>query len=286
MHDPDSTFGDSEWRGGTLPVCLTIAGSDSGGGAGIQADLKTFQANSVFGTSVLTAVTAQNTRGVTHAEELSIASVRAQLQAIFDDFSIAAMKTGMLSSETIASEVARFLEALEQRPSLVVDPVMVSKSGHPLLAPEAIESIRTRLLPLAEIVTPNRVEAELLAGMPIRDAKEIDEAAARILELGPNAVLLKGGHFEGPDSVDLLYRRGMRAAVREYRAARIETRHTHGTGCTLSAAICAWLGRGAPLEDAIARAKRYVTEAIRHGLAIGHGHGPTHHFYFLRGDET
>lgn len=281
-----TTAHDSDWRGGTLPVCLTIAGSDSGGGAGIQADLKTFQANSVFGISVLTAVTAQNTRGVVQTENLSLSIIRAQLQAVFDDFPIAATKTGMLSNPEIVTEVARFLAESERRPPLVVDPVMTSKSGHTLLAPEAIEAMRDRLLPLAALVTPNRLEAELLSGVPLTSPAEIDAAAARILKLGPKAVLIKGGHFEGREAIDLLYGPGSLSAVRSYRAPRIETSHTHGTGCTFSAAICAFLARGEALPEAIARAKRYVTEAIRHGLAIGQGQGPTHHFYFLRGDET
>jgi hydroxymethylpyrimidine/phosphomethylpyrimidine kinase len=284
--EPSISIHDTDWRASTLPICLTIAGSDSGGGAGIQADLKTFQANSVFGISVLTAVTAQNTRGVTLAEDLSLAIVRAQLQAVFDDFSIAAMKTGMLSSAEIVTEVARFVASAAQRPPLVVDPVMIAKSGHSLLAPEAVETIRTKLLPLAELVTPNRLEAELLAGMPLQNQAAIDEAAARILGLGPKAVLIKGGHFEGNEAIDLLYEPGSREPAHRYRAPRIESSNTHGTGCTFSAAICAWIARGFPLPDAIAHAKHYVTEAIRYGLAIGHGHGPTHHFYFLRGDET
>jgi len=281
-----------EEMGATLPACLTIAGSDSGGGAGIQADLKAMHANGVFGMSVLTSITAQNTQRVTRAHDLPVDLIEAQLEAIFEDFEVAAAKTGMLSSAAIVTAVAAFWRRLPAAPALVVDPVMISKSGYPLLQPDAVDAVRRELLPLATLVTPNRHEAELLSGIRLTGADVRDEAAARILDLGPQAVLIKGGHLEGAGfepgrAVDLLYRRG--APRREFGGPRFETTSTHGTGCTYSAAICAWLGRGAGLDAAVARAKEYIEGAIRHGLRLGHGHGPTDHFYFLRepaGGET
>lgn len=269
----------------TPPQCLTIAGSDSGGGAGIQADIKTFQANGCYGMSVLTSITAQNTVRVTRAFDLPTDLIRDQLEAIFEDFSPSAAKTGMLSSPEIVETVTSFWSSLPAAPPLVVDPVMISKSGYALLAPEAVEKVRRRLLPLAALVTPNRHEAELLAGRPITDHGSMHEAGRRILDLGPRAVLIKGGHLEGAGfapglSVDFLFAGG---EVREYSGERFATTSTHGTGCTYSAAICAGIARGLPMEEAIARAKRYITEAIRHGLHIGRGHGPTHHFFHLRG---
>jgi hydroxymethylpyrimidine/phosphomethylpyrimidine kinase len=271
-----------------VPQCLTIAGSDSGGGAGIQADLKTFQANGCFGMSVLTSITAQNTVTVSRAFDLPIDLIEAQLAAIFDDLAPAAAKTGMLSSPEIVQTVVSYWRSLPRTPHLVVDPVMISKGGFPLLARDAIERVRSDLIPLATVVTPNRHEAELLAEMRISDRKSVLEAGRRLLALGPKAVLIKGGHLEGAGldanrAIDFLFAGG---DVREYASERLETTATHGTGCTYSAAICAWLGRGFLLEEAVQQAKAYVTEAIRHGLKIGHGHGPLDHFYFLRLDDS
>jgi hydroxymethylpyrimidine/phosphomethylpyrimidine kinase len=267
----------------TPPQCLTIAGSDSGGGAGIQGDLKSFHANGAFGMSVITSITAQNTVRVTQAFELPLELIRAQLEAIFEDFEVSAAKTGMLSSAPVVELVASFWKQLPSAPPLVVDPVMVSKGGHPLLSPDAIDTLRRELVPIAAVVTPNREEAELLSGLEIRDRAGAMRAGRRILESGARAVLLKGGHLSGEGfddrkAVDYLFVSGR---IREYASERHETTATHGTGCTYSAAICAWLARGLILEEAVERAKRYVTEAIRHGLRIGHGHGPTNHFYFL-----
>jgi len=267
-----------------LPQCLTIAGSDSGGGAGIQADLKAFQANGVFGMSVLTSITAQNTRLVSRAFDLPPDLITAQLQAVFDDFEVAAAKTGMLSSREIVSTVCSFWRSRPSAPPLVVDPVMISKSGYSLLARDAVERLREELLPLAALVTPNRYEAELLADRKIRSREDVREAGRRILDLGPAAVLIKGGHLDlaGWDpslAVDTLV---LREGITEYASSRWETSSTHGTGCTYSAAICARMGRGEPLAQAVAGAKAYVSEAIRRGLAIGRGHGPLDHFYFLR----
>jgi hydroxymethylpyrimidine/phosphomethylpyrimidine kinase len=260
------------------PLALTIAGSDSGGGAGIQADIKAMEANGVFAASVITAVTAQNTKAVTAAFDLPLDIIEAQLDAVADDFAFGAVKTGMLSSSAIIELVARKVREHELRP-LVVDPVMISKSGFALLQPDAVEALRRDLLPLATLVTPNVHEAERLTDTEIRTRDDAEAAAHAIHALGPQAVLVKGGHLEGEsDAVDVLFDG---ADVHAFRSERIDTPHTHGTGCTYASAIAAWLARGAALPEAVRRAKAYVTEAIRHGLPIGGGHGPTSHFYFL-----
>ena len=261
-----------------MNVALTIAGSDSGGGAGIQADIKTMQAHGVFATSVLSAITAQNTRAVTAAFDLPLDLIAAQLDAVFDDFQIDATKTGMLSSRGIIETVAGVLRERIVRP-LVVDPVMISKSGFSLLKDDAIETLKSELLPLATVVTPNTHEAAHLAGFAVETRAAAREAAHAIHALGPAAVLVKGGHLADTDeAVDVLYDG---ADFHEFRAPRLDTPHTHGTGCTYASAIAANLARGYALREAVGRAKRYVTEAIRHGLPLGGGHGPTHHFYFL-----
>jgi hydroxymethylpyrimidine/phosphomethylpyrimidine kinase len=257
---------------------LTIAGSDSGGGAGIQADLKSIQANGAFGMSVITAITAQNTVAVTRVFDLPVEIIEAQLDAVFDDFEVAAVKTGMLSSRAIVEAVAERLAARRAR-NVVVDPVMISKSGHALLQADAIECVRRRLLPLAAVVTPNVHEAELLAGMEIRTLADAEEAGRRIQALGAAAVLVKGGHLAESPATDVLFDGG---SFRRFEGEFIDTPHTHGTGCTYAAAIAAHLAQGRTLVEAIAISKQYLTEAIRHALPIGHGHGPTDHFYFLR----
>lgn len=261
-----------------IPQILTIAGSDSGGGAGIQADIKAIQANGGFALSAVTSITAQNTQSVIAAHDLPVELIEQQIRAVFDDFDIAAVKTGMLSSSEIVETVARLLEERKVE-RLVVDPVMISKSGYPLLREDAVATVRRRLLPLALLVTPNRHEAELLAGIPVRGETDAREAGMRILESGCRAVLVKGGHLDETHSTDYLI---TAKGVRAYPADRIDTKNTHGTGCTYSAALATWLGRGLELEEAVARSKTYVTEAIRHALAIGHGNGPTDHFWFLR----
>jgi hydroxymethylpyrimidine/phosphomethylpyrimidine kinase len=261
-----------------IPSVLTIAGSDSGGGAGIQADIKTIQACRCYGLSVLIAVTAQNTQAVTAAFDLPLEIIEAQLDAVFDDIEIAAVKTGMLSSAAIVETVARKLKERKVE-KLVVDPVMISKSGYPLLRDDAVETLRKQLLPLAMLVTPNRYEAELLAGVGVKNEADAREAGLRILETGCRAVLIKGGHIDAFQSIDYLVTAG---GVRAYPAERILTKNTHGTGCTYSAALASSLALGLELEEAVRRSKLYVTEAIRHGLTIGHGHGPTDHFWFLR----
>ena len=256
---------------------LTIAGSDSGGGAGIQADIKAIHANGGFGMSVITSITAQNTREVTRAFDLPIDVIAAQIDAIFDDFDVAALKTGMLSSAIIVQTVSAKLRAYSAK-NMVVDPVMVSKSKFQLLQPDAIESLTSELLPLATVVTPNVYEAELLCGFEIKTVDDAKRAATAIREFGCQAVLVKGGHLLGEKSIDVLYADGVFTL---FEAERIETKNTHGTGCTYSAAIATHLGLGKDLPTAIQAAKEYITNAIRHSLDIGHGHGPTNHFYFL-----
>lgn len=255
-------------------VALTIAGSDSGGGAGIQADLKTFAAHGVFGTSAVTAVTAQNTVEVTGVEELSPSLVGLQIDAVVSDIGVDAVKTGMLSSEGLIEVVAGKLEE-HRLEKTVVDPVMVAKSGARLLDPGAVETLKSRLLPRAFVVTPNLPEAESLVGFPLVDEDAILEAARRIVDLGAGAALVKGGHANGEESVDVLYYRGR---VRHYRAPRIPTRNTHGTGCTFSAAIASELALGRELEEAVERAKDYLTRALSEAFALGRGHGPLNHF--------
>ncbi|MEM1041354.1 MAG: bifunctional hydroxymethylpyrimidine kinase/phosphomethylpyrimidine kinase [Bacteroidota bacterium] len=265
------------------PLALTIAGSDSGGGAGIQADIKAMEANGVFAASVIAAVTAQNTKAVTAAFDLPLGIIEAQLDAVADDFDFGAVKTGMLSSAAIIDLVARKVQEYGSgtRPlgPLVVDPVMISKSGFALLKPDAVEAMKHRLIPLAALVTPNTHEAERLADTEIRTLDDAEAAARSIAALGAGAVLVKGGHLDGEaDAVDVLFDG---AEMHHLRAERIDTPHTHGTGCTYASAIAAHLARGAALTEAVERAKAYVTEAIRHGLPIGGGHGPTNHFFAL-----
>jgi hydroxymethylpyrimidine/phosphomethylpyrimidine kinase len=256
-----------------IPKALTIAGSDSGGGAGIQADLKTFSAFRVFGMSVITAVTAQNSLGVQGVENLPPAFVAQQLRSVLGDFGTDAAKCGMLSTAPIIEAVAAVLG--EQRiDKLVVDPVMVAKSGDALLEPQARRALTERVLPLALVVTPNLPEAEVLAGMRVAEPEDMEEAARRIHALGPRYVLVKGGHLKG-DATDLLW--NGRDFTR-FTAARIDSANTHGTGCTFSAAIVAGLARGQALGDSIRAAKAYVTMAIREGFKAGRGVGQLRHF--------
>lgn len=257
----------------TLPCALTIAGSDSGGGAGVQADLRTFAALGVFGTSALTAVTAQSTRGVTDYDEVRPALVRGQIEAVLDDLPVAFAKTGMLASAPVIEAV---VEALSDRPvSLVIDPVMVAKGGASLLAPEAVQALKTLLLPRALLVTPNLPEAAALTGRPIESVEEQEAAAFALVEMGAKAALVKGGHAAG-DPTDVLVEGGR---ARHLSAPRVETRHTHGTGCTYSAAITALLARGRSLEDAVGEAHAYLQRAIVEAPGLGAGHGPLHHMH-------
>ncbi len=254
---------------------LTIAGSDSGGGAGIQADIKAISANGGFAMSAITSVTAQNTVAVTDAFDLPISLIKAQLDAVFTDFDVAGVKTGMLSSPVIVETVAEKLREYAP-PTIVVDPVMISKSKFPLLKEEAIDSLKTVLIPLATVITPNIYEAELLAQQNIQNADEAKGAAKAIAELGCHAVLVKGGHLTGSSAIDVLYCNGEWTF---FQAEWVETENTHGTGCTYSAAIATQLAHGKELVDAINTAKAYITGAIQHALDIGHGHGPTNHFF-------
>jgi hydroxymethylpyrimidine/phosphomethylpyrimidine kinase len=256
------------------PVVLTIAGSDSGAGAGIQADLKTFAALGVYGVSVITAITAQNTVGVRAVQEVSPEVIAAQLDAVAEDFSIAALKTGMLSSAAIIETVVAGLQRHALR-RLVVDPVMIAKSGDRLLREDAVDTLRRALLPLAAVVTPNIPEAEVLAGIAIRTQADRVAAGRAIMKLGANAVVIKGGHSDEDPIVDLLVDS---EGVHEFRAARIATGSTHGTGCTFSAAIAAALGRDEDLATAVGEARAYLSRALAQAPGLGHGHGPLNHF--------
>ena len=275
----------------TTPVALTIAGSDSGGGAGIQADLKSFSANGVYGASVVTALTAQNTKGVDGVHPVPAAFVGAQMDSVFSDLAVDAVKIGMLANAAIIEAVATGLKRHQAR-HVVLDPVMVATSGDRLIDVDAVSALLRHLMPLCDLITPNLAEAAALLGSPIAsDEAAMADQARALLGLGAHAALIKGGHGSSEESVDLLATGDtiVRLAVR-----RIKTRNTHGTGCTLSAAIAAFLAREVPLGEAVDRAKSYVTEAIRAadrlvitregragGLDASHqsGHGPTHHFH-------
>lgn len=263
----------------TYHRALTIAGSDSGGGAGIQADLKTFSALGCYGTSVITALTAQNTVAVTAIEAVPPAFVAAQIDAVLDDIGTDATKIGMLHAAAVVETVAEGLARHDPGP-IVLDPVMVAKSGDVLLEDDAIAALRDRLLPMATVITPNLPEAAvLLDGDGIDTVTDMERAAKALAGLGPRAVLLKGGHLDGSGSPDVSYD-AHTDTVRHIDAERIDTPNTHGTGCTLSSAIAAFLARGAPLDLAIDGAKTYMTDAIRAGatMRLGSGHGPVHHF--------
>lgn len=254
----------------TLARALTVAGSDSGGGAGIQADLKTFTVLGTFGMSVLTAVTAQNTLGVHGVWPLPLDAIAAQLDDVVTDIGVDAVKTGMLADAPVIELVAaKFRE--HKLPNLVVDPVMIAKGGHPLLATGAQAAMRRHLLPLARLVTPNLPEAEVLTDRPVRTEDEMLEAARRILADGVQAVVVKGGHLDGP-ARDLFYDG---QSIEWLASERIATRHTHGTGCTFSAAICAGLAKGKGLLEAVTEAKQLITVAIQNAPGLGAGHGPT-----------
>lgn len=258
---------------------LTIAGSDSGGGAGIQADLKTFAANGCYGMSVITALTAQNTQGVSGIHPVPLDFVARQIDAVLADIGADVVKIGMLYSAELIALVARKLG--EYRVArIVLDPVMVAQSGDKLLRDDAVAALKTHLIPLAEVLTPNIPEASVLLGRTIVRLDDMDGAARDLAALGCRNVLVKGGHLEGAASDDCLYLGGARRSVR-LPGTRVETRNNHGTGCTLSSAVAARLAHGDDVETAVRRAKEYITEAIRAGAAydIGHGHGPVHHFW-------
>lgn len=255
-----------------VPCALTIAGSDSGGGAGIQADLKTFLALGVHGMSAICALTAQNTKGVSGVHEVPPAFVREQISQVATDFEIGAAKTGMLSGPAIVEVVADSIREFAL-PNLVVDPVFVSKNQDVLLTQDSIDSLVARLLPLATVITPNLQEAALLTGMDISDVAGMREAARALHALGPAWVLVKGGHLDA-DATDVLFDG---ETFLEVTTQRIDSQNTHGTGCTLSAAIAAFLAKGSSVPEAVKGAKEYVTGAIRFGLEVGKGYGPTNH---------
>jgi len=262
-----------------LPTALTIAGSDSGAGAGIQADLKTFAAHGVYGTCAITALTAQNTLGVSGIHVVPDDFVTAQIEAVAGDIGCQAVKTGMLATSQIVEAVAAAVESFDL-PNLVVDPVMVAKSGDHLLNEEAVHAVRWTLLRLARVVTPNIPEAEVLAKMPIRTVEDMREAARRIATFKPAAVVIKGGHLAGPEIVDVLLERG---EFHEFVGPRVEGPNTHGTGCTFAAAIAAHLAKGANLVEAVREAKAYVAGAMHPGIPLGGGHRPLDHFWRYSG---
>ena len=271
-------MGNSAIAGSTRPKAMTIAGSDSGGGAGIQADLKAFAALGVYGTSAVTAITAQNTLAVTGVHEIPPSAIAAQIEAILTDIGTDAVKTGMLSNSAIIDCVADSLQRHAGHPGvsrLVVDPVMVAKSGDSLLRQDALLALKERLIPLAAVVTPNIPEAETLTGTSIIGDEGMREAARRLLGMGARAVVVKGGHREGP-ATDLYYD-GI--SFREFSAPRVDTPNTHGTGCTFASAVAAGLAQGLETEAALEQAKEFVTEAIRASFPIGGGHGPLNHFW-------
>ena len=259
-------------------IAVTIAGSDSSGGAGIQADLKTFSALGVYGASVITALTAQNTRGVRAIHDVPPSFVAAQMDAVFSDLDVGAVKIGMLSQPGVIEAVADGLQRHGQS-KVVLDPVMIAASGDRLLAPEAIDVLRRVLIPRALVLTPNLPEAAaLLDSAPAQSEAEMRKQAEALFALGPKAVLIKGGHASGAESVDLLVEP---TAFARLAAERIATENTHGTGCTLSSAIAAGLAKGLDLAEAVRQAKAYVTAAIAASdrLRVGSGHGPVHHFH-------
>lgn len=267
-----------------IPRVLTIAGSDSGGGAGVQADLKTFSALGCYGMSAITALTAQNTLGVRAIHEPPPEFVAEQIRAVMDDIGADAIKIGMLSSSSIIDAVADGLEHYSVD-KIVLDPVMVATSGDKLLREDAIDRLTTRLFPIAGVITPNLREATVLLGRSVgEDESEMIEAGCDLLKFGPRAILLKGGHGTGPESNDVLVTRGVDTPIVQiFRGPRIQTLNTHGTGCTLSSAIAAYWARGLSLSDAVAAAKKYLAGALASAAnwRLGQGHGPVHHFYQL-----
>ncbi len=262
----------------TIPVALTIAGSDSSGGAGIQADLKTFQALGVFGMSAVTAVTVQNTQKVYAVQEMTADIVHDQIVCLFDDIHIHAVKIGMVSSVALIEAIASALGKVPDPPPVVLDPVMISKSGYALLRQDARQALVKHLFPLADVVTPNIHEAEALIGDTIDTEARMQAAARQILSMGAAKVVVKGGHLSGDQATDIVYDGRQ---FKSLASPRLATTNTHGTGCTFSSAVAAHMARGELFFSAVQKAKDYVTGAISHALNIGKGHGPTHHFFDL-----
>ena len=257
---------------------LTIAGSDSGGGAGIQADLKTISALGCYGMTVITAITAQNTVAVKAIHEIPVPVITAQLDAVFSDIGVDAVKIGMLQAPDVIHAVKQSLKKYNIK-KIVVDPVMIAKSGDKLLRDDAIETLKSELLPLATVITPNLPEAHVLTGLTISARAEMEKAGYNLLNMGPLSVLIKGGHGLEGESADCLLRKDKKPLW--FESKRIPTDNTHGTGCTLSSAIAAFLAKGISLENAVAESKKYISQAIKAGAEykLGHGHGPVHHFH-------
>ena len=270
-----SSFCSKHNKPSSLKIALTIAGSDSSGGAGIQADIKTFCAHGVYAASVITAVTVQNTQKVYDIQEISPDIVAGQIQCLFDDIPIHAIKIGMVSSMALIDAISQTLSA-NTLPPVVVDPVMISKSGYALLKKEAQNALIKKLFPLAEVLTPNIHEACALVQKDIQTIDEMKDAARKICDLGAKKVVVKGGHLDGDKAIDVIYDG---SDFKELTSQRFDTPHTHGTGCTFSSAIAANLALGKPFFEAVTLAKEYITGAIQNALPIGHGHGPTHHFF-------
>ena len=263
---------------GAIPSVMTIAGSDSGGGAGIQADLKTFSALRVFGTTAITSITSQNTVGVNDVYNIPIKHLESQITAVLDDINVLAVKTGMLATSDIISVVCSSLKKYNVS-KLVVDPVMIAKDGSRLLQKEAINSLITELIPISYVITPNVPEAEDLVSMKINSIKDMYNAADKIYKLGAKNVVIKGGHLSGKKSIDVLYNG---TEYSEFSTTRVNTSNTHGSGCTFAAAITAFLSYKIPLIDAVKKAKIYVSESLSTDFKVGHGHGPLNHFWGLQ----
>ena len=260
-----------------MKTALTIAGSDSSGGAGIQADIKSMSANGVFAMSVITAITAQNTMGVFGIEDISPEMIKSQIKVIFDDIKVDAVKIGMVSKIESIKAISEALREIKDLPPIILDPVMVSTSGYKLLSDDAKETLIKELFPLSTLITPNLPEVEEILGIKIEDVEDMKETAKKLKKLGTKYVLIKGGHLKN-DATDLLFDGENFIYFKEQ---KINTNNTHGTGCTLSSAIAANLAKGMSIEEAIRESKEYITLAIKHGFKIGHGVGPTNHFYEL-----
>ena len=268
------------------PVVMTIAGSDSSGGAGIQADLKTFMSLATFGTSALTAVTVQNTLGVHGIQPMDLEIISGQINHVANDFEIQAVKTGMLHDSQVIQTVAEAIKQNNLQSRLVIDPVMIAKGGASLLLEEAQDTLRTQLLPLGKVITPNIPEAEVLSGIQITNDQERQQAAEKLLTFGVEAVVIKGGHRYSKDNLAEDYFLNQQGKTFTLASPRIETPHTHGTGCTFSAAITAFLAKGLSVEEAVYHAKAYIHAAISHTLGIGHGHGPTNHWAYAKDPQA
>jgi len=258
-----------------MKVALTIAGSDSCGGAGIQADIKSISANGVYAMSVVTAITAQNTQGVFGVQDIDEEMIRKQIDVLFDDVKIDAIKIGMVSKPATIKAISQTLKKYDYK-NIILDPVMISKSGFSLLQPDACSALISELIPLALVVTPNLLEAEVITGMSVKNLVEMEASAKKIHSMGARYVLIKGGHLEDDESTDVLYDG---EKITKYSSKRVNNNNSHGTGCTLSSAIAANIAKGLSVEEAVEISKQYITKAIKNGIELGKGVGPTHHFH-------